>query len=94
MACSARVDVDPGATLSPPAGGAGMIEVDVRHENVANLLRIEAGIRDAIQQVGKGGSRPGLDQDQTAVTFHQVAGDGTGCFLKVQVKGVNPHAAD
>jgi hypothetical protein len=36
------VDVDLGSLLRPPASGSGMVEVDVRDEQVADVLGLAA----------------------------------------------------
>ncbi len=83
------VNVDVGALLGKPAGGPGMVEVDMGEKGVGDVGRGEAVRFQGGGEGGNGGAGAGFDEDGSAGMGDEESGDGVGESLEVEVKEVN-----
>jgi hypothetical protein len=71
-----RVSVDAGSLLGPPAGGAGMVEVNMGYEHIRHVRGGEAEFGQARLQHRQRAHRPRFDEAVTGRPLDQIGRDG------------------
>jgi hypothetical protein len=89
------VAVNDRALLGPPASGTGMVEMNVRDEDVPDPRWIKPARTNRGEQRAPRGRRPGLNEGElSAAALHEVRGDDAGRVLKKQVQRVKRHPGE
>ncbi len=83
------VNVDVGALLGKPAGGPGMVEVDMGEKGVGDVGGGEAVRFQGGGESGNCRARADFDEDRSASVGDQKGGDGVGKSLEVEVECMN-----
>ena len=72
---TARVDPDVRARTRHPPGGARVVEMDVRHEDVPHVGRLCAVLRERRDEVRPRGLGPGLDEREVGARLDEIGRD-------------------
>ncbi len=81
--CAARMQHGPGVRqrLHHLARATRVVEMDVRQEQVIDLLARKAQFVERCQQPGRGRAGPGIDESGASLVHHQVAGREPGAHV-------------
>jgi hypothetical protein len=82
-----NVNAQPGVFADERAGGTGMVEVDVREKQVADVGEGEPAVGEGRLQRRDAGGRPAVVEREPVVGLEQVAGDDA-LVLVVQIDQV------
>ncbi len=85
------VDVDARPLLRPPAGGPGVIQMDVSDQDVPDVRRRQAAPIELGGESGQRRSRSRLDQYRSLWPMDQKTGDDMGGTLELQIDGLDAH---
>src|SRR5256885_9911291 len=75
------------------AGSAGVIEMDVREEEVAQVLELEAALVQRIMQVRDARRRTAVVERRTVLGLEDVRRDDALCILEVEIERIWAHRA-
>jgi hypothetical protein len=88
------VHVNLGSIPGQVAGGPSVVQVNVGDEDVVNIGRRQAIVRQSGFKIIQGGGGSGFHQDVAFGPTQQVRGDGVREVLKMEVENIDFHACD
>src|SRR4051812_41214889 len=91
MRRTARMHVNPRASLSESPRRAGMIKMNVAQENVTHVLRVESNLAKIDNYVVEGRFRPGIEECDPIVGFERGRGDDSGKAKLLRIQNVDLH---
>ncbi len=76
------------------AGGARVVEVDVREEQVPQIVELDAACPECVVQRGKAARRAAVEEREAVVGLDEVCGDTAGIAAMQEVEWIVRHARD